>query len=72
MPDENGRMDTPDPFATPVTGRQLLRCDRCGRAEEVTHADLMRHITKGWPSCCGQPMTYFVEAPRPTLPPRPG
>ena len=41
-------------FLTPVVGRQLLRCDRCHRTEEVTHADLMQYLLKGWPSCCGE------------------
>jgi hypothetical protein len=55
----------PDDSPTPVTGRQLVRCFRCGRTTEATHADLMRYVQKGWPSCCGQVMTYFTEAKRP-------
>jgi len=58
----------PDDFLTPVVGRQLVRCDRCRRTDEVTHADLMRYLVKGWPACCGEVMSYFVEARRPTLP----
>src|SRR5436190_21947761 len=56
-----------DVFQTPVVGRQLLRCDRCQRSEEVTHAALMRYLLKGWPGCCGEVMGYFVEARRPSL-----
>ena len=57
----------PDDFLTPVVGRQLLRCDHCQRTDEATHADLMRYLTKGWPSCCDEVMSYFIEAPRPSL-----
>jgi ribosomal protein S14 len=46
-------------------GRRLLRCPVCGRADEVTQDDLMRHARDGWPKCCGQVMAYFMEAPRP-------
>src|SRR4051812_48953772 len=52
--------DRPDP-----SGRRLLRCPVCGRADEVTHDDLMRHARDGWPKCCGEVMDYFLEAPRP-------
>ena len=54
------------PSHTP-TGRRLLRCDRCGRADEATHADLLRHTRDGWPKCCGQTMAYFAEAERPRM-----
>jgi hypothetical protein len=57
---------TPDPFPTPVIGHQLLRCFRCRRTDEVTHADLMRYMKKGWPRCCGEVMAYFVEARHPS------
>jgi hypothetical protein len=57
---------TTDAFPTPVAGRQLLRCDRCRRSDELTHADLMRYMLKGWPKCCGEVMAYFVEAKRPS------
>jgi hypothetical protein len=39
-----------DPFPTPVVGRQLLHCGRCKRTEEVTHADLMKYMKRGWPT----------------------
>jgi hypothetical protein len=54
-------------FLTPVVGRQLLHCDRCRRDDEVTHADLMRYLLKGWPACCGDVIGYYVEARRPSL-----
>ena len=50
------------------TGRRLLRCDRCGRADEATHAVLMRHTRDGWPKCCGQTMASFAESERPVDP----
>ena len=48
------------------TGRRVLRCDRCAKSTEATHADLMRFTRDGWPKCCGDTMGYFVEAPRPS------
>ncbi len=55
-----------DSFPTPVAGRQLLHCHRCRRTDVVTHADLMRYMTKGWPKCCGEVMGYFTEAKHPS------
>jgi hypothetical protein len=55
-----------DPFPTPVVGRQLLRCGQCKRTDEVTHADLMKYMKRGWPTCCGEVMTYFTEARHPS------
>lgn len=55
-----------DSFPTPVIGRQLLWCAQCCRTEPITHADLMRHMVRGWPRCCGQVMAYFVEAKHPS------
>jgi hypothetical protein len=57
---------SPDPFPTPVVGRQLLRCDRCKRTDEVSHAHLTRYMAKGWPRCCGEVMAYFIEAKHPS------
>jgi hypothetical protein len=50
------------------TGRWSLRCNTCGRADEVTHADQMRYTRDGWPKCCGQTMAYFTEAYRARCP----
>jgi len=51
---------------TPVVTRQLLRCHKCGRTGEITHNDLMKYMGKGWPTCCGEVMAYYIEAKRPS------
>jgi hypothetical protein len=48
-----------------LAGRRFLLCDACGRADEVTHADLVRHARDGWPRCCGEVMDCFTQAPPP-------
>jgi hypothetical protein len=50
----------PNPSPAPGDGRRFLRCPTCGRADEVTQADLMRHANGAWPMCCGQVMDYVV------------
>ena len=51
-----------------LSGRRLLRCDKCRQANQVTHAALMGYTRTGWPKCCGQTMGYFNEAVPPTDP----
>ena len=46
--------------------RRLVRCFACGRSEEVSSADLVGYMQTGWPRCCGEVMTYYLEADRPT------
>jgi hypothetical protein len=55
-----------DPSTTPVVGRQPLRCGRCNRTDEVTHADLMTYMKRGWPTCRGEVMAYFTGARHPS------
>jgi hypothetical protein len=43
----------------------MLMCHVCGRARDATIADLMTFIRLGWPKCCGEVMTLFVETERP-------
>lgn len=45
----------------PAGGRRFLRCPACGRAAEVSRADLLRHAHNGWPTCCGQVMDCITE-----------
>jgi hypothetical protein len=49
-----------DPTPAPAGGRRFLRCPTCGRADEVTESDLLRHANGRWPKCCGQVMDYVV------------
>jgi uncharacterized Zn finger protein len=56
-------------LALALAGRRFLLCDACGRADEVTRADLRRHARDGWPRCCGEVMDYFMQAPPPNRTP---
>jgi hypothetical protein len=49
----------------PAAPRRLVRCQTCGRSEEVSSDDLQGYMQTGWPKCCGGVMTYFTEADRP-------
>lgn len=55
-------------------GRWLLRCTSCGRSEDCTADDNLRYARDGWPRCCREVMTLYVELGRPDpgdLPPPP-
>jgi hypothetical protein len=72
---------TPDPRPTAHPGpRKLLRCDACGRSAVFTDAEFFAFVVTGWPPCCGETMSLYLEAtvPHPaavraeeTTPPRP-
>ena len=42
--------------------RRLVMCHTCGRTEAVAAADLPGYMESGWPRCCGEVMTYYLEA----------
>lgn len=46
---------------SPTTRRTVLRCDKCGRMELVSDADVRGYMKGGWPKFCGQVMACFVE-----------
>ena len=56
-----GRRYTP-PATTP---RRLVRCATCGRTEPVSALDLAGYTQSGWPRCCGDVMTYYLESELP-------
>jgi hypothetical protein len=62
--------DTPTP--TPTPNIHLLRCLACGNTVECRPADLLRFTRTGWLRCCGEVMTLFAPADKPTPPARPG
>ena len=43
----------------------MLVCRACGRAEDSSVTDLLNYMKFGWPKCCGEVMTLFVETERP-------
>lgn len=48
----------------PVKSRRLVRCGSCGLVADCSPEQVLRYVNHGWPQCCGQTMTYFMEAPR--------
>jgi hypothetical protein len=42
--------------------RRLLHCQKCGKTDDVTHSELLKHTRSGWPRCCGEVMGYFAES----------
>jgi hypothetical protein len=44
---------------------RILRCRHCGKCTDCTPEDLMTYIRDGWPKCCGETMTLFIEAKLP-------
>jgi hypothetical protein len=44
---------------------RLLRCRQCGKTVECSPEELMTHMREGWPKCCGETMTLFIEAKLP-------
>jgi hypothetical protein len=58
------KMSQSNEGAKPITTdrQRLLRCAKCGKTTECTPVELLEHITSGWPKCCGETMTLFIEA----------
>jgi len=46
----------------PPGPHRVVRCLVCGRSEDVSSDDLQGYMQSGWPHCCGEVMTYFMEA----------
>jgi hypothetical protein len=44
---------------------RILRCRRCGKCVDCSPEDLMNHMRDGWPKCCRETMTLFIEAKLP-------
>jgi hypothetical protein len=55
-----------DDSSGPDWRARLLRCMACGRTVECRPHDVDRHLRDGWPRCCREMMTLFVEEERPT------
>jgi hypothetical protein len=54
---------TTDPRPTSSAGpRKLLRCDPCGRSAVFTDAEFFEFVETGWPACCGETMSLYLEA----------
>lgn len=53
MPDDEGERDEQ---------ARLLRCGKCGRTVECSRAEVLDYLNSGWPKCCGETMTLFIEA----------
>jgi hypothetical protein len=52
----------------PETGgstERILRCSKCGKITDCSSDDLMNYMRAGWPKCCGDVMTLFIEAKLP-------
>jgi hypothetical protein len=44
---------------------RILRCRKCGKCTDCTSEDLLTYMRDGWPKCCGDVMTLFIEAELP-------
>jgi hypothetical protein len=44
---------------------RLLRCQTCGRTIECSRTEIIGYLNSGWPKCCGETMTLFIEAKLP-------
>ncbi len=53
--------------ADPLATKKLLRCSSCGNILPCTENELFAYIQQGWPKCCRETMTLFVEVSRTTL-----
>jgi hypothetical protein len=45
-----------------AAARRVVRCARCGRADERSATELLRYTREGWPRCCGQVMALLTES----------
>jgi hypothetical protein len=50
-------------YATEIDEQaRLLHCGKCGQAIECSRAAILQYLNGGWPKCCGETMTLFIEA----------
>lgn len=47
-------------------GRRLLRCKLCNAVRTPSPEELLKYTRTGWPTCCNQVMTLYVETDVPT------
>lgn len=45
--------------------QRILRCSKCGKSTNITVQEMMEFTATGWPKCCGETMTMFIEAALP-------
>ena len=53
-----------EPAARPIDdGRQrILRCLKCGKVTDCSPEEMLSYTAAGWPQCCDDTMTLFIEA----------
>jgi hypothetical protein len=39
----------------------FLRCENCGRQEELGRTDIAVNLRQGWPKCCGYTMRWWTQ-----------
>jgi hypothetical protein len=44
---------------------RVLICRKCNKSTPCSPEDLMCYMREGWPKCCGETMTLFIEAKLP-------
>jgi len=45
--------------------RRMLVCHVCAKGRRVTPEQLLQYTSTGWPKCCGEVMTLYVEEDKP-------
>lgn len=54
----------PRPANYTVRHSCTIICSECESTAECSLADLLRYARRGWPRCCGEVMSLFVEGGR--------
>jgi hypothetical protein len=57
MTDSNG-----PPGEHPRELQRILRCGKCGRTVTCQPSEMLAYTLTGWPKCCSETMTLFIEA----------
>ncbi len=42
---------------------RVLTCGACRRVEACSQVELLRFTQQGWPTCCGEVMTFVTDPP---------
>ncbi len=50
------------PCKDPEDLQRILRCDKCGKTVACQPSEMLVYTVTGWPKCCGETMTLFIEA----------
>jgi hypothetical protein len=53
------------PVNCPEALLRILMCGKCGKTVTCQQSEMLAYTVSGWPKCCAETMTLFIEAKLP-------